>query len=222
MIYLSADWHLTKEDISNIESLKTLKMDDIVIVLGDLTNDWSKIENNFWFVDYIERYNVQFLFIDGNHEDFKKINELPIQYWNGIKVHQLGRNVFHILRGQAFLLEGKRFWVMGGGFSGLSYIERHKDIWQEEEKPSYLEYEQGLEALKKYNGKIDYILTHTPPLRVIKEYTLSDEWSEINSFMDEVATKVNFKKWYFGHFHDNRVLDNQYEIIYKKMRQLND
>lgn len=222
MIYLSADWHLTKEDTSSIEMLETLKENDVMIVLGDLADDWSKEEDQFWFINSIEKYKVQFLFIDGNHEDFKKINTFPVQYWNDIKVHQLGRNVFHILRGQAFLLEDKSFWVMGGGFSGLSYIERHKETWQKEEKPTKLEYKQGLEALEKYNGNIDYILTHTPPLTVIKEYMLSNEWDEINSFMDEIVAKTDFKKWYFGHFHDNRVLDDRYEIIYKKMRRLDD
>lgn len=222
MIYLSADWHLTLENISNLEILKKTKENDVIIVLGDFADDWSKKENRFWFINYIEECKAQFLLIDGNHEDFRELNKLPIKDWNGIKVHELGRNIFHILRGQVLLLEGKSFWVMGGGFSGSSYIKRHRETWQEEEKPSQLECKQGLETLKQYDDEIDYILTHTAPLSMIKEYTLSDEWDEINTFLDKVAEKVTFKKWYFGHFHENKVLGDKYEIIYKKLRKLDD
>ena len=33
--------------------------------------------------------------------------------------------------------------------------------------------------------------------------------------MQEISEKCEFKKWYFGHYHENRQVNNQYVLLYE-------
>lgn len=199
MIYVTSDWHLSKQHTEVLSLLDRTTKEDNVILLGNLADDWDMIENESWFVRMMNQYQTQILLVDGNHEDIKKLQGIPETLWNGMKVHQLGKRIYHILRGQVFYLEGKNFWIMGGDYSGKGYIMLLTDSWQEEETPSRREQQRGLEALIKLGWKVDYILTHTAPQEIIKTYKLSDEVNEFNRYLDEIARQTTFKKWYFGH-----------------------
>lgn len=220
MIYLTSDWHLKKENTEILSLLSDTTREDTVIILGDLADEWNQKEDQIWFVEQMNQYKAEILLVDGNHEDFKKLNIMPERIWHGIKVHQMGERVYHALRGQVLYLENKSFWIMGGGYSGTGYISRHPDRWQEEETPSKEERQRGLEALLKMGGQVDYILTHTAPQAVITTYELSEDFNGFNEYLDEIAKVAKFKKWYCGHFHQNKVYNEQYEIIYQELRQI--
>jgi hypothetical protein len=105
-------------DVSKIFKLKNvLTADDHVIVLGDFGVCWdnngsdSKVRN-FW-----NRLKCKTLFIDGNHENFDLLNNYPVSNWNGGKVHEIGKKITHLMRGQVFEIEGKTFFTFGGAAS---------------------------------------------------------------------------------------------------------
>ena len=121
-IYLTGDCHgrynrFAKERFPEREGLCK---DDFVIVLGDMGLIWSTDPE-----DMTEKANIQYLdslpftvlFIDGNHENFDRLNAMPIDKWHGGKVHRIGESIYHLMRGQVFELEGHKFFTFGGAQS---------------------------------------------------------------------------------------------------------
>lgn len=37
----------------------------------------------------------------------------------------------------------------------------------------------------------------------------------LTDYLQEISEKCEFKKWYFGHYHDNRQVNNQYVLLYE-------
>ena len=71
-------------------------------------------------VDLLLRtYNVPdgTLFVDGNHENFTRLNSLPIEEWHGGRVHKIREHVIHLMRGEMFDLDGKMIFTFGGARS---------------------------------------------------------------------------------------------------------
>ena len=143
--------------------------------------------------------------IIGNHEQFDALNSYSVDEWNGGKVHIIEPGIIHLMRGQVYQIDGKRFFVFGGAYS----IDRaYRDLgftWFEEEIPSQEEYEEAWKNLEACDYEVDYIISHTGPYEVITElgYECHDEALEQVRFFQQVADCVDFKDWYFGHFHED-------------------
>ena len=88
-----------------------LSKKDYVIVLGDMGILWDQEESESELEDlrFFERLPFTTLFIDGNHENFDRLNALPVTTWHGRKVHRISGSLIHLMRGQVFDLEGKTF-----------------------------------------------------------------------------------------------------------------
>ena len=112
------------------------------------------------------------LFIDGNHENFDLLNSYEIKEWNG------GNSI-----DKQWRIEGRSWW--------------------KEEMPSKEEYEEGLYNLERVGNKVDYIFTHTAPReickRMVKKMYSGEE--ELQNYLQRISETVDFKKWYYGHWH---------------------
>lgn len=138
-------------------------------------------------------------FIDGNHENFDFLNGLDVMRWNGGKAHKLGKNIFHLMRGEIFTVENKKIFAMGGAES-VDKLQRMEHItWWKEESITLEEYKHALETLDKYDNKVDIVLSHTIP-----EYDSKNNENEVSSmFLEQIRNKITFDKWYYGHMHRN-------------------
>jgi len=69
--------------------------------------------------------------------------------------------------------------------------------------PSESEYEEATRNLKACGNKVDYILTHTAPSETILRLNMTRCLNELrlNTFLDYIHDAVEYKHWYFGHFH---------------------
>ena len=97
MIYLCGDTHGINEigKITNKAFAGGLSADDFVIVLGDFGLFWSERIDEFMARKNIERYfPATLLFIDGNHENFDMLDELPRERKFGGTVGVGGENIF--------------------------------------------------------------------------------------------------------------------------------
>ena len=126
------------------------------------------------------------------------------------------------MRGQIFTIEEKTIFTFGGATSvDKAYRTEHISWWKEEE-PSFIEYNEGLENLRNVNNKVDIIITHTCPSELIKvfdKYPILAHQSQINSFFDQINETVDFKRWYFGHFHDDINL-GKYRMLYNDIEKI--
>lgn len=196
--------------------------DDILIFCGD----WgflflnNKTENSF--LDDLSSRPYTICFVDGNHENFDAINTYPIIEWNGGKAHQIRKNIFHLMRGQVFEIDGKTFFTMGGAYSIDKGSRTPGYSWWPDELPTDADYKEATSNLQKYGMKVDYIITHTLPremiLRLGKYPDAHD--MELTGFLEWIMYEVDFKHWYCGHWHDDKELNDQFTILWFDVKEL--
>jgi hypothetical protein len=111
MVYITGDTHGDPERLSK-SALKELQPGDTLIVCGDFGFVWdnSKTEQKILKAFTKRKYNI--CFIDGTHENFEMLNGYPVTSWNGGKVHRISDNIFHLMRGQIFTIDGLRIFTM--------------------------------------------------------------------------------------------------------------
>ncbi len=112
-------------------------------VCGFMASDEAKTR------DILRNLPVTVLFVDGNHENFEQLNSYAVEIWNGGKVHFIESNIIHLMRGQVFEIDGKKFFTFGGAYSVDKMYRTEGITWFPEEIPSKEEYEEGWKNLEK-------------------------------------------------------------------------
>jgi hypothetical protein len=220
MVYVTGDTHGDPERLSK-SALKCLNDGDTLIVCGDFGFIWdrSKTEQKILKAFSKRKYNI--CFIDGTHENFDLLNGYPLTSWNGGKVHQISDNIFHLMRGQIFDIEGLRIFTMGGGESPDIEYRYEMDTWSELEIPTREELIEGVDNLQKYDGKVDLVITHEPPAK-IKDFLLLQTGTDasitaINTYLEDVSRICKFKHWYFGSLHLDKFISTSHISVFKNI-----
>ena len=215
MIFITGDTHGENHNQKIYLKAKELTKDDTIIIAGDFGGVWENKGSEFYDKDQrlLDRYEAlapNILFVDGNHENFIELGKYPqVKKFNGT-VGELRPSVNHLKRGQVYTIEGKTFFTCGGALS-IDKIYRTIDIsYWPEELLNYKEQNRALKALDEVNNEVDYIITHTCPQTFFKFfaenglfYTQNKYNDPTCTFLDEILEKTKFKRWFFGHFHQN-------------------
>lgn len=224
MIYLTSDIHgmenIDRISPENFPDRLPMTKKDFLIVCGDLCVFWNDSEKERELRDRFEKFPFTTLFVDGNHENFDLLNATPVSQWNGGNVHLMGKSLIHLMRGQMFHLEGSLFFTMGGGYSGDHYRRLEHKNWWRDEIPTREELTCGLETLKRFNWKADYVLTHGTSMRMIRKAGLNEKETILNVYFDYLENRMEFCHWYFGHFHKNQEIDERHTLIYDRIIRL--
>jgi hypothetical protein len=227
VIYITGDIHgdleIHKFTTKNFPRQKELTKQDYVIIAGDFGCLWAGDNRDKFWLNWLESKNFTTLWIDGNHENFALINQYPVKEWNGGKVHFIRPSVIHLMRGQVFIINGRKFFTFGGAMStDIAY--RKKDVsWWTEEIPNEAEFQEGMQNLKQHNMSVDYVITHTAPNNIIQQLDLDFNGERIKDPTSQklhyFMENVRFKQWYFGHFHTDKSINN-FTAIYDKIEVL--
>ena len=219
MIYITGDTHgnVDFDYLKDYFNNRFVNENDYLIILGDAGIVWSGKEN---FIDDYAMLGLNVLFIDGNHENFELLNRFPIVTFNGAKCHKLYENVYHIMRGEIIKLNNKTFFCMGGARS-IDKVYRIENIsWWKEEDIGFNDIENGLSNLKNVQNTVDYVLTHCAPTSIINKMFNYKQDNNIK-ILEKFKEIINFKYWYFGHYHENKKYNN-FEVLYRRIIILND
>lgn len=224
---------------NNIELTKQ----DYIIVCGDFGLCWEKNGTFEYDCKNFRQKEYTTLWVQGNHENYDMIAEYPVEEWHGGKVRHIVRDKVILLeRGQVFDIDGKTFFTFGGASShdiqggvldkrDCDYdIQRINAIksklpfrilhesWWPQELPNEKEMEEGLRNLEKCNYQVDYVITHCcatsvqmlleeGPVRLLKPDILTD-------YLQTIEEKLQYKHWYFGHYHEDRCVDDKHTLLY--------
>lgn len=225
--YIAGDIHGALEiekvlDFIELEScIRTLTEDDYLILLGDVGLCWDDGIKDAFVRKKLEELPLTVLWIDGNHENFDIIDSMPVTSWHGGMVQFIGEKIIHLMRGYVYEINGYKFFTFGGGFS-VDKMHRQEGIsWWEREMPSEDEYDRGKMQLRLHRNKVDFILTHTAPAHVAGQLvdTIYPGEEELQDYLEEIAQITNFKRWYFGHWHKDCVID-KYVGVYDNIIEL--
>ena len=225
------------------------KNENIMIQLGDFGIVWNKdgeTKEEKYNLDWLENKPFTTVFVDGNHENHIRLNEYPVKEWNGGKVHEIRPHVLHLMRGEIFKIQDKKFFAFGSASShdiqdGIldpddfdDYDEfrktwkqwdeenrmfRVKNItWWPEELPSEEEMENGIKNLEKHNWKVDYILSHSPSASVIALLGKGlYEQDVLTKYLEEIRYKTEYKRMFSGHMHINKAVDDKDILLYEQI-----
>ena len=246
MIYVTGDCHqnFRKFNTKIFPEQKEMTKEDYVIICGDFGGVWNKeVENKEekHLLDWLEEKPFTTLFVDGNHENFDRLYSYPVELWHGGKVHKIRRSVIHLMRGQIYEIDGKSFFTFGGASShdiesGIldpedpDFKEKKKWLdrewqsyrvnhitWWAQELPSEEEMQEGRANLAAHDNQVDFIVTHccaTSTQMLIDEQKLKPDIE--TDYLEEIKRTIQFKKWLFGHYHDNRNVSKKEILIYEQ------
>ena len=220
MVYITGDMH---GDIARfgVPALKQLKRDDVLMICGDFGFIWgdSKKEQKNLKKIAAKKYTV--CFIDGTHENFEKLNQYPVTIWNGGKVHKIADNIYHLMRGQIFKIDNITYFTMGGGESPDVDIRYGENAWSQYEFPTRDEMLEGAQKFEECNCKVDYIITHEPPVNVKSFLTLRDGESVavngLNTYLEELGNAGQYRRWFFGSMHIDKYISSSMVAVYRNI-----
>lgn len=216
---------------------------DFGLVWNHLGED--KYEKNW--LDWLESNPFTTLFVDGNHENFDRLMAYPVEEWHGGKVHKIRPSVIHLMRGEVFNIDGKKILAYGGAssqdiqdgildpddFDDYKEFRNTWDQWDDEyrmfrvkgmswwsqEMPSEEEMKNGIDNLEKHNWEVDYVISHCAPQYVASVFSHGlYKPDALTLYFNGLHDKgLKFKKWFFGHYHDNRKIMSKYIMLYEQI-----
>ncbi|MBQ9946211.1 MAG: metallophosphoesterase [Clostridia bacterium] len=220
MIFITGDTHGDQERLSKTE-LSMIKSDDTLIICGDFGFIWNNDSKEAQFLNRLEKRNYTICFVDGIHENFNVLNNYPVVIWNGGRVHKIRNNIFHLMRGQIYEIENKKFFTMGGGENPELDLHEEDDLSEHKEIPSTSEMLNGVSNLEKHNYKVDYIITHEPPSKIRDFLLLSSNKTlrvtTLGAYLDELSQQTDFKRWYFAGMHIDKFISDSYTAIFRNI-----
>lgn len=248
-IFVTGDCHgdFKKFSNTNFPQGKNLTKEDYIIICGDFGGIWSvknTREEEFW-LNWLNGKPWTTLFIDGNHENFDRLNSYPVKPWKGGYIHPIKPSIFHLMRGNIFGLNGYKFLTFGGASShdiqdGIldrasfeteaafhytikKYQKQNKNFrinhisWWCKEVPSELEFYTAICNLDLCGRKVDYILTHEAPITIVNQ--LGYEITKTNEYITDILNYTEYTHHYFGHHHINYNF-NKSTGLYQDIRQI--
>lgn len=246
MIFVTGDTHgrYNRFAIDAFPEQKQMSKSDYVIICGDFGFWNPSKEQDYWF-DWLESKSFTTLFVDGNHEQYDILNSMPVEKWNGGNVHFIRPSVIHLMRGQLFNIDNKKIFTIGGAAShdiqdGIlelddpnfkqkrKVLDQQKKMyrinhlsWWKEEMPNETEYNTAIDTLNKCNWDVDYIFSHCAPSSIID--ILSNGFyqsDELTDFHEKIKQKCKFNYWFFGHYHEDRVISQKYICLYNQIIEI--
>ncbi len=246
MIYITGDTHgnFQRFGTKYFPEQKAMSQDDCIIICGDFGGVWADTPAEGYWLNWLEEKPFTTLFADGNHENFDLLNALPEKMWHGGKVHEVRPNVLHLMRGQIFEIGGLIWFTMGGAAShdiqdGVLDPEapdfereywfkrrtrqmfRVKGVsWWPEELPCDTEYEEAIRNLEQVSWRVDCILTHCAPTSIQEQLDGDYTSDRLTDFLEMVRRRCRFDRWFLGHYHRNRVVDERFIIQWEQITKI--
>ena len=250
MIWATGDCHgdFRRFSMDCFPEQREMDKQDMVLVTGDFGGVWNyqgeDKEESYW-LKWLNNKSFTTAFADGNHECFPRLELFREQKFGGGRVHEIRPSIFHMMRGEVFVLEGKTFFVFGGAASHdvkdgiLDPVkdqgkirrwrrDREKEFrvngrnWWQQELPSEEEMENGRRNLRKYEYHVDFVISHDGPWSVVEAmFPGNAKPDRLTGYFDELLREgLTFDKWIFGHHHENRQYQNKYICLYEQIIRL--
>ena len=222
MIYVTGDTHgnFRRFQPEYFPEQAGVTKNDVVIIAGDFGGVWFGDSRDDETLNWLERLPFTLAFVCGNHENYDALERYPVAEWHGSKVHRVRPHVLHLMRGQVFELESYRFFTMGGAKSHDTNHRINHISWWRQELPSDEEYSEALQNLERYNWQVDYIITHCAPTSIALMGSRHNEADRLTDFLQEVRERAKYYYWLFGHYHDNKAVDEKHILLWEQIVQI--
>mgnify|MGYP000112646328 CR=1 FL=1 len=229
----------------NFYEQERLTKEDLVLICGDMGGVWYGDCRDDEGLDFLESRPFTTLFVAGNHENYDALRTYPLEDWRGGKIRRICPSVLLLERGQVFDLNGKQIFTMGGASShdiqggilepddplfllkfhalearGTPFRVNHRSWWKQE-LPSKTEYEEARRSLERIQYEVDYVITHCAPSSIVDILGNGGYVHDhLTDFLEEIKERAKFHYWLFGHYHDNKIIDDRFVLLWEQMVQV--
>lgn len=227
--FITGDTHGDFKRIADFCNKYNTTKDDIMCVLGDAGINYYLGKKDYLLKEFLKDLPITLFCIHGNHEE--RPQNIPsygeMEWNNGIVYYEKDYpNILFARDGEIFNINGKTILVIGGAYSvDKEYRIMNGWSWFEDEQPND-EIKQYVKEQIKKQKHFDIVLSHTCPIMTQPTHMFLSwlDQSKVDKstekFLQEVADKIDFDSWYFGHFHgawDNgkyhMLFENYVEVI---------
>lgn len=70
------------------------------------------------------------------------------------------------------------------------------------------------------NYEFDYIITHSAPDSIQNCIAQNYENNELTAFLENVKNKSKYIKWFFGHYHQDKNVDDNHIAIFDSIYKI--
>lgn len=232
-IFITGDQHGTIDNILYLDSIKHLSENDLVISLGDFgTPYWSakkKTKNDLATFELFNHFHTNYAIIQGNHSKrFERVKWFrQARFCGGNSFYTPLYPNFHFLQnGEVYNFNNMNFLVIGGGYSVDKYIRLERGwTWEPEEKLNDEE-KSKIRNLISANKNYDFILSHVAPLELqptwlfLNYVNQSQVETDEEEFLSEIRQKINYKGWFFGHYHGDFIIGNREYLLFNEFIEI--
>lgn len=237
-IFLHGDIHGYYKDIRSLKrrlKIAGATLEDTLILLGDVGANYWLDERDIEIKRALNDLEITVFALHGNHECRpQNISSYKYTYSDRYKCVVYYENAFPNLLfpvdGEVYI-EGLRFLFIGGAYSVDKQYRLDNGLnWFEDEQMSE-EDKCRVRVVVKNNNKFDYVCSHTCPIKYEPTYLFlpfinqSTVDKTMECYLQEIHDLINkdyLKGWFYGHFHDDKQLDNKFTILFKDTILLED
>lgn len=243
--------YIVLSKIKNMSKNKKINKEDIIITLGDVGLRYGG-KWNLQLKEFFSELPCTWIIMRGNHDDryWKDVVSKEVIDGETRWIAAEGWS-FSNCFGEITLVEDKYPNIhyiddVGGLYSiegyscafipGVYSVDKHFRLTNAlpycyEEQLTYSEMTKLFKAIK--NKKLDFIFSHTCPMSIIDNFKKDlflpfiDQNTVDNNmeiFLDNIDldSGCDYKHWFFGHYHDDRTIEDRYTMLYNKPARLED
>lgn len=203
---------------------------DIIICLGDTGLEYGNCVQGS-LKKAMHRFHGQVYVMRGNHDN--RYWEQHQDQWiiqDNLMYQKKYDNIKYIKdEGDILSINGQNILFIPGAYSiDKDYRLSHNLPYEFKEQLNYFEMCDLYD--KAAATHIDYVISHTSPLCVEDSYKdlfldfidQSKVSKTMEKFLDEIYVLVgkDVKRWYFGHFHDDRNIPPNFTMLYSQVVKL--
>lgn len=229
MIYITGDTHANVDRIEEFCRKMETSKEDIMIILGDAGFNYFCNLADYDLKEKAQSLPVTFFCIHGNHEERpQNLSCYHETEFHGGTVFQQKDfpDLYFAKDGEFYDFGGKTCLALGGAYSvDKNYRLCYGFPWYASEQPDNAEKARILERISAHGWHTDYVFSHTCPYdtRPVHLFLSGLDQSKVDTSMEEwlqeISDRLEFQRWYFGHFHDDWT-NGRYEMLFKQIKML--
>ena len=228
-VYLTGDTHGRFERIACFCRDYRTTREDVLIILGDAGVNYYLNHRDETLKQYIATMPITLLCIHGNHEarPTEALGYEPVECFGGTVMAQREYpNLLFALDGVVYELCGRSCIAIGGAYSiDKQYRILRGAAWWPDEQPDEEIKRRVESALARRGWHVDVVLSHTTPLSYepteaflpfIDQSTVD---TSTERWLDEIEHRLDYGRWYAGHFHTTKTVD-KLRLMYQDYARL--